>query len=320
MNNALFVHGGKTDPSNSYSYTAAPVTNDLLYLPLSSPFDPSSPPWQLVGSSSNATTSQGPALAWHTLSAFNESTLLLFGGDPGPNSPTVLTGQADSAALLNVFDRANPVWNTEEQAWASEPTRRIHHTACSTGGKIWLIGGEKDDGSNNAFSDHYVFDPNVPSFTTLPSTNGPPDLYGHACVVLSDGRLIIFGGYSPSTATLIPFTTMWVIDTTQSTLTWTSLSISGSSLPSPRRGFASTLLEDGKLLIQGGADATLQNLYSDGWILDTTQNPMVWSSVSALSQVGARYDHFAVTDGSQVMFGFGKLLDLPYVCIYAKKL
>jgi hypothetical protein len=209
---------------------------------------------------------------------------------------------------LNIFDRLNPLWVTEAQSWANEPIRRIHHSASSTGGKIWLVGGEKDDGSGNALSDHYVFDPNVPSFTQLPSTNGPPDLYGHASVVLPNGLMLVFGGYSQSMDMLIPFSTVWAIDTTQSSLIWMSLSISNSSLPSPRRAFAVVLLDSGKILIQGGADAVLQNVYSDGWILDTTQSPMVWTAVEVLSQLGPRYDHFAVAPGAQVMFSCGKSL------------
>jgi hypothetical protein len=103
INDALFIHGGKTDEFNSYSYDSAPTNNDLLYLPLSSPFDPFAPPWQLISSSSNPSSSQGPVVAWHTLSAFDASHLLLFGGEPGPNSPVVLPDRPDSAvpAMVN---------------------------------------------------------------------------------------------------------------------------------------------------------------------------------------------------------------------------
>ena len=294
-----------------YSYTSAPASNDVLYLSLSSPFDLLSIPWQLVSSSTNTSTSQGPAVAWHTLSAFNTSDLLLFGGDPGSSSAT--TTGSDSAALLNIFDGTLPVWISEAVFWANEPMRRIHHSASSTDGKIWIVGGEKDDGSGTALSDHYVFDPAVPAFTQLPSANGPPDLFGHATIVLPDGRLLVFGGCSQSMAGLIPFSTIWVLDTTQVTLSWTLLSISTALLPIPRRAFASVLLDDGKILIQGGADAVLQTFYSDGWVLDTTQYPMVWSSVASLSQLGPRYDHFAVGIGSQVIFGFGQSNCLPDV-------
>ncbi|KAF8150818.1 hypothetical protein B0H34DRAFT_678582 [Crassisporium funariophilum] len=305
LHDALFVHGGKTDEFNSYSYTSAPNTNDVLYLPLTDPFSADSPPWQLVSSSANSTTSQGPALAWHTLSAFDTSDILLFGGQPGPNSPTVIVGSADSAGLLDVFSRLNPVWSTEPISWAGEPVRRIRHsTATAPSGLVFIIGGEKADGSGSAFSDHFVFDSRLPTFRLLPSENGPPDLYGHTSIILPDGRIFVFGGYCPSQGNLLPFSTIWVLDTTQSPLSWTELSISTDSLfPSPRIAFVAVLLGDGRILIQGGSDATLQTNLEDGWILDT--KTMTWTPVEVLSQLGARRDHFAICVGDEVVFGFG---------------
>ncbi|KZP31800.1 hypothetical protein FIBSPDRAFT_925631 [Athelia psychrophila] len=305
VEDVLYLHGGKTDPSNGYTYSSAPTTNDLLYLPLNVAFAASSPPWTYISGSSNLSTPQGPTLAWHTLSAFNQATVLVFGGDPGPNGEPTLSTLPDSAILLNVFDELVPAWSTEPKSWAAEPLRRVHHSASSTGGKIWLVGGEKDDGSGNALSDHWVFDPSAPSFTLLPTANGPPDIFGHTSIVLQDGTLIVFGGYSQSLNMLIPFITIWAIDTTQSTLTWTSITVASSTLPTPRRDFAAILLDNNQILIQGGADAALQNVYSDGWVLDVSQSPATWTSVAALEQLGPRYDHYAAPAASQVIFGGG---------------
>ncbi|KAF8896482.1 hypothetical protein BD779DRAFT_589193 [Infundibulicybe gibba] len=306
INSDLYIYGGKTDQFNAFSYTSAQNNNDLLYLSLLSPFDSDSPPWQLVASSTNITTPQGPALSWHTLSAFNTSEVLLFGGQPGPNSPTVIVDAANSALLLDVFSRLEPVWITEATGWALEPPRRIHHTAITaSSGLIFIIGGEKVDGSGNALADHYVFDINTPSFSRISSGNGPPDITGHGSVILPDGKLLVFGGYCQSQSQLLPFSTIWVLDTTQPTLVWTSLPVSNSPLPSPRRAFVSVLLADGRVLIQGGSDASLQNNFPDGWILDVSQSLAVWTQIDALEQVGPRRDHFAVASGDQVIFGFG---------------
>lgn len=312
VQNNLYVFGGRTDQYNTYSYSAAPVSNDLLSLSLSSSFNTSSPPWTYVAGCQDCSSNQGPAVAWHTLSAYNNSQLLVFGGDPGPNSPIVLPEKADSAVLLDVSNTQSPQWMYETQSWANEPLRRIYHTAVSSGGKIWIVGGEKADGSGNAFSDHYVFDPQGPSFTQLPSTNAPPDIAGHGSVVLSNGWLLVFGGYSPSQQQLLPLSAVWAIDTTQSGASWTTLAVSNASLPEPRRGFAHTLLDNGRVLIHGGADAELQNSFSDGWILDTTQSPMVWSPVDALSQLGPRRDHTAVSQGSTALFAFGTLFSAQH--------
>ena len=315
VESTLFVQGGRTDPFNQYSYTSAPPTNDLFALSLSSSFNLSQPPWDYLAGCSNCSTTQGPAVAWHSITPFNTSGMLLFGGDPGPNSDSVLPDTNDSAVLLNPTT-STPAWDFETQSWAGEPMRRIYHTASSIRGKAYLVGGEKADGSGIAFSDHYVFDSNGPSFTLLPSTNAPPDVTGHQAIALSNGRLLVFGGYSPSEKSLIPLTNVWSLDTTQSTPSWSTVSVSSSNVPPPRRGFAAASVDGGKIYVQGGADAEMQSTYEDGWVLDTTQNPMVWSSVSALSQLGARRDHFSVGIGSLIVYGFGASNLPAFTCLF----
>jgi hypothetical protein len=76
-----------------------------------------------------------------------------------PNSHTVLTSLNDSAALVSAYDHTDPSFFMEPQNWAGEPTRRIRHSASSTSGEVWIVGGEEADGSGNSFSDHYVFYP-----------------------------------------------------------------------------------------------------------------------------------------------------------------
>jgi len=292
---------------NSFSYTSAPNTNDLLYLPLSSSFLAESPPWIIVSGSANSSTSQGPALSWSTLSAYTTSDILLFGGEPGPNSDIVIVDAADSAVLLDVFSRLQPNWTVEPPSWVGEPIRRIRHaTVTSPSGLVFIFGGEKADGSKNGFSDHFLFDPNAPSFALLPSNNAPPDIYGHAAIILSDGRILVFGGFSQSRGGLIPFSTIWVLDT--KSLSWAVISTDTSSLPDPRMAFVAVLIPGGKILIHGGSDANLLSNFADGWVLDTTTNPMTWTPVVALSQLGARRDHFAVSSANMVIFGFGVYL------------
>ena len=304
INDALFVYGGKTDQYNAYGYDSAPWNNDLLFLSLSSPFDSSDPPWEYISGSQNASiSSQGLALAWHTLSAFNSSFCLIFGGNTGPQSSLVLLDSDDSAGLLNVADRSAPTFLTLPHSWAGEPQRRMRHATASINGSIYIIGGEAADGSGNTFDTHFVFVPSVPTFVLLPSENAPPGIFGHTAVILLDGRLLVFGGISQGQ--LVPLSTIWILDTTKYPLTWVLAHVDDSNLPGPRAAFAIVLLDDGRILIHGGTDAAYQSTFADGWILDPSQSPMTWTSVPALSQIGARKDHFAVNAGGQVVFGFG---------------
>ena len=299
----MFLYGGKTDQYNAFGYDSAPWNNDLLFLSLSTAFDPSVPPWQYVSGSQNTSiSSQGPTLAWHTVSAFNSSYSLIFGGSTGPLS-TALPDNSDSAELLNVLNPIQPLFITYPEGWAGEPQRRMRHATASINGSLYIIGGEAADGSGNLFSTHYLFIPSTPIFIELPSENAPPGIMGHAAIILLDGRLLVFGGISQGQ--LISFSECWVLDTTQSNLIWTLASIDQSSLPSPRSSFAYVLLDDGRVLIQGGTDATFQAAFVDGWILDPSKNPMTWTLVPALSQLGGRKDHFAINAGGQVVFGFG---------------
>ena len=303
INDALFVYGGKTDQYNAYGYSSAPWNNDLLFLSLSSPFDASDPPWEYVSGSQNGSSSQGPALAWHTLSAFNSSFCLIFGGNTGPESSIVLLDTDDSAGLLNVADRTAPTFLTLPHSWAGEPQRRMRHATASINGSIYIIGGEAADGSGNTFDTHFVFIPSGPTFAQLPSENAPPGIFGHTAVILLDGRLLVFGGISAGQ--LVPLSTIWILDTTKFPLMWVLASVDDSNLPNARAAFAIVLLDDGRILIHGGTDAAYQLTFADGWILDPSTSPMTWTFAPALSQVGPRKDHFAVNAGGQIVFGYG---------------
>ncbi|TFY54007.1 hypothetical protein EVJ58_g9118 [Rhodofomes roseus] len=124
LDDVLFVQGGGTDQYNQYAYPSAPPVNDMLALPLTSSFSLSSVPWDYVSGCSNCSSSQGPAVAWHTLSPLNTSSLLVFGGYLGPNSLISLPEQPDSAALVNIASITKRVWSTGTIASISQGKRR----------------------------------------------------------------------------------------------------------------------------------------------------------------------------------------------------
>jgi hypothetical protein len=182
----------------------------------------------------------------------------------------------------------------------------MRHASPSMNGTVYIIGGEPADGSGNAFSTHYLFTPSIPAFTQLPTKNAPPGLFGHAAIILFDGRLLVFGGISQGQ--LISFGLVWVLNTLQTNPTWNQAVVDKSNLPLPRAAFAFVLLDDGRILIHGGTNVDFLSNFADGWILDPSKNPMTWTALPALSQLGPRRDHFAVNAGGQVMFGFGALV------------
>jgi N-acetylneuraminic acid mutarotase len=135
--------------------------------------------------------------------------------------------------------------------------------------------------------------------------NGPPDLVGHVSIILPDGRILVFGGYVPTQSVLLLFSTIYVLDTTKTPYTWSRLLVSSGSLPNARRAFAATLIAPDRILIHGGSDAQLQTTLDDGWVLDLSPPEATWTRLDSLAGIGARRDHFAVSSGDNVVFGFG---------------
>ncbi|KAG8964837.1 hypothetical protein FRC03_001306 [Tulasnella sp. 419] len=307
LGNTLYVHGGKVDPFNSYSYTSAPNTNEVLSLDLSSAFDISNPPWNFVAGAADPSTCQGPAVAFHSLTAYDDSHLLSFGGEGGPTMPI----QTNSDSTW-VFDATIPFWRNEQAN--GEPQRRTFHSAAaSNSGQVWITGGQKADGSAIGFRDTYIFQPSDYSFSTLGTTGDSdlPALVGHGSIMLPSGLLVVIGGYSSDTDNLTPFSMIWLLDTMSPNPTWINITAQGAT-PHPRRNFAMASLDDNKILIHGGGDAVMQSVYDDGAILDLSVTPANWVAVPELADgLGPRSDHMAIGLGNYVLFGFGRTLNGP---------
>lgn len=277
----LLIQGGKTSQSGQ-TYTSTPNSGDTIILPLNTSFSTSSPPF-------NHITSSGTTSVWHTLSPLVSTadmwSILTFGGDGG--STEAVQTASDSAGEIDLdLNTATASFTQEVNDWASQPQRRIYHSSASliSGGKTYITGGLKDDGSGKSFSEVYLFDPSVspPAFTVLPSL--PVGLYHHISALLPNGTLIVLGGVylsnTTGTATLLPLSALYTLDLTVTFLEWVPRAIGGLA-PSGRRGAAAALNQAGdKLWCQGGADATITTTYGDTWILDLVN--LGWTQVSNL--------------------------------------
>ncbi|WVQ83111.1 hypothetical protein IAT38_005249 [Cryptococcus sp. DSM 104549] len=301
----LIIQGGKTDPSSLYTYSSSPNTDCTVILPLTSSFAAFSAPL------TELSTPDAPTAAWHTLSPVFQSgdtwQLLSFGGDGG--TQIAVQTLADSAWLFGVDPSDAPTVNftQQDQGWAAQPTRRIYHSAAtSAGGKVFVTGGLKDDGSGFSFSDVSVYDPAKAAFDTFPSL--PVGLYHHNSVLLPNGTLVVFGGAFTSTSTgnaeLQAYSTLYKLDTTSRQPSWVELNISGEA-PQRRRGATAVLSKDGKkAVVLGGASAGLGEAYGDVWALD--MDTAVWTQVTGSEDgAGPRFDHTAVAVGGDQVVVFG---------------
>ncbi|OCF37213.1 hypothetical protein I316_01120 [Kwoniella heveanensis BCC8398] len=304
----LIVQGGKTDPSSSYTYSSSPNTGETLILPFSSGFSTSSPPFTSLD------TPSAPTSAWHSLTPLagdnGKWQLLSFGGDGG-TSQAVQTG-VDSAWNMDVTPAGPKVDFTREPAGGGQPMRRIYHsaTSASDGGKVYITGGLKADGSGSTFSEAYAYDSSSSTFSALP--NLPVGLYHHTSLLLPNGTLLAMGGAftSPATGTSVlqPYSTIYSLDTTANAPLWEERSMVGK-VPEGRRGATMSLSDDGsKAFLFGGADAALGQVYGDGWEFDLSNSQ--WKQTTSGTQgAGPRYDHIAMPIGGDQVAVFGGYAD-----------
>jgi len=311
---AIILHGGKSDTSNAFSYTSAPNSPEMNYISLTSSFAASSPPIVTLKSPDS------PAYAWHTITPISNTdgkwSFLSFGGDAGPGEPTQT--QSDSAWYMTLDPISQTAdWQRQASGWGNQPSRRIYHSAVGGGGKVYITGGLRNDGSGIGFAETYTFD-SASGFTQ--SSPLPRAVYHHGSVLLPNGTLVVLGGVSINMASGVPaaqpLSTISILDTTAMGGIWTEHAISGIS-PSPRRGMATVLSNDGKeIFVNGGASTTFDEIYSDTWVLNLEtlswrqagQTGVAGRRTVARQMVGdpgGRYDHSAVLgpDGQVVILG-----------------
>ncbi len=280
---------------------------------MASSFAVANPPWQLLAGGDLSNSPVGsPCIAFHTLTALNDQNFLGFGGggNNGPRIPN--TTDADSAWLLT--NPSFPTFQREYQGWANEPVRRIHHSSTNVRGTAWIIGGMKADGSQIPLNSTYQFVPSTassphPSFKNL--SDRFPKLVGHGSALLSNGTILVFGGYTPRQYKVLPLNTIWTTDTTHpfdagpSQLSWSIRTFSSPYIPSPRHDFAYALLDNEKLLIHGGVSPFTHAVLGDAAVLDLKS--LTWTNASGLANLlGRRAGHLAVgLKNDRVLVGFG---------------
>ena len=310
INDLWLLSGGKTNQGGGATYDSAPATSDLLALDLSSTFQASNPPWQILSSA------PGPAVAFHTLTTLSENQLLLFGGSatslavPSGNDSSYLvdfpTSALTSGASISYAQYASP-----------QPMRRSYAAtvAISTQSTVtsYIIGGLKNDGSGTAFNEIYSL--SIP--TDSPASSGTftaltpgPLVYGHTATVLQseDGEpmIVVIGGVTPdqygSASSMAAMNEIWTYS--PSTDQWTSLTASGD-IPSTRRGHIAIALGSNHVLIHGGANEAASQVYQDLYSLQIDQDGAIWSLVEEETPVGARFGHSVTTIGDNALIAFG---------------
>lgn len=204
--------------------------------------------YDAVANTWTAAPSMAASRGLHTSTLLQDGTVLVTGGSEGGNSSWGA-------------ERYDPVTNTWAQGQTMVYRRAIGFTTTLLpSGKLLLVGGTDSDNKSSA----EIYDPLVP---THPAPPPPPPPYlptippveawslvenmsigrtGHSATLLSDGRVLVAGGFSfptdvASAEIFDPVTNHWA---------------STGSYEASRSGNTLTLLNDGSVLAAGGHGLT----------------------------------------------------------------
>ena len=294
---SVWIFGGEESNSEKYS-------NELLKLDLQERR------WHNV-------TTAGPQPSGrrdHTMTAVaNGTRLLVFGGSSVPR----VHGQSkcDDSWIFNVLSAE---W-TQLTAGATGvwPNERIGHAmAAVSDTSVLLFGGQTGaDYAGYALDELWSLD--VPSTNWMQLTAGatgawPSARFGHAMVVVSDTRVLLFGGQTATGTGTERSDELWSLDV-PSTI-WTQLIQVGASgaWPSARRWHEMAAVSDTRVLLFGGYTASGQS--DELWILDVPSTN--WTQLTVRVHPGlVRWSSrmAAVSDTRLILFDGLNLFSLDFL-------
>jgi uncharacterized protein YjdB len=219
----------------------------------------------------------------HTATLLNDGTVLIAGGS-----------SASGLTTLNSAEIYDPVAGTFTLLPSTLNTARVGHTATLlSNGQVLIVGGY--DPTTGIIADSELYDPTAQVFIDLGNTNTPR--FHHAATLLQNGQVLITGGETDPTPSSA-YNNAEIFNPT----TWT-FSPSSASMVSGREGHASTLLNDGTVLITGG------DLPGAG-SLNTAElyNPTAgtFTAISAVMTSARIYQDAILLNGGKVLLSGGE--------------
>jgi hypothetical protein len=242
----------------------------------------------------------------HDMAYLGDGKVLLFGGNDGTKA---LNGETW------MYDRSEANWIQISPTFHADSTdsipsvREAHAMASLGAGQVLLFGG--DDGAKAANGETWFFDLSDTTWYQVVPDSGdttPSARYEHAMASLGDGQVLLFGGNDGAKA-LNGET--WLFDISDSS--WTP--VDPDTTPIARSGHAMAYLDDGKVLLFGGADDT-KALNGETWLFDISDSS--WTPVDPAGDAPtARYEHAMAYFGRQQVLLFGgndgSIVDSTYV-------
>ncbi len=177
---------------------------------------------------------------------------------------------------------------------ALSQARHGHTATLLNDGRVLIVGGIGAD-TLSALSSAEVFNPRTRKFTSVGAmTQGR---FGHTATKLNDGRVLIVGGAAFSDDTrprFVALTSVEIFDPRTSTF------VSAPPLAQGRHWHSATLLNDGRVLVAGGAREEMHHLATvEVW--DSTKR--VWSSGTPLQTPRCLHQAQRLPNGAVLMSG-----------------
>lgn len=241
---------------------------------------------EIYNPAGNTWTTVAPMTAsrgYSTATRLSDGRVLVVGG----------RNQVPSGTTVSYADRnTSEIFNPTTRTWSAGPSlvssRELHTATLLAGGKVLLAGGQNVcTGCTTAYrADAFLYDP-VANTWTATATAMALSRAVHTATVLSDGRVLIAGGYGGAYRSGAEIYN-------PATNGWTTV----ASMPAASDWQTSALLSDGTVLVVGGYNgAGLKNTYS--------YNPVTnaWTTLKALSYARYEFTASSLADGSVVVVG-----------------
>ena len=188
-------------------------------------------------------------------------------------------------------------WAASANSWSEQaplPAPRGFGTATTLAdGRVLVVGGCADPLCATVLNDATVYDPVANTWTDAGTLSAPRA--GHSATLLNDGTVLVAGGCSDAACTMA----------LSSADIWTASGTGGQFAPGPsmagaRHHHTATLLDNGEVLMAGGADSTGASLPTSEVYLPLARE---WLGTSAMLMSRAFHVGVGLSDGRVLVAG-----------------
>jgi hypothetical protein len=229
-------------------------------------FDPATETFTPTGSMQSARSG-------HTATLLQDGKVLVLGGSiqisiPTGNRETIWQ---QSLVTAEIFD---PITGTFTQTGNLRNPRAAHTATLLKDGNVLVIGGLDYDTQSGGpleivLSSSELFDSAKGSFAPTASMSTPRA--GHSATLRSDGSVLVAGGNILGGRTGLTVFLVQSLDSAELFDSTGNTVIQTGSMATPRSYHTSTLLQDGRVLVTGGANSTVQSGAQFSPVLSTAE-------------------------------------------------